>query len=72
MLEAIDACERIACSELDWTLSDAARVGDHRWWISDLEPFRSDYPAWELTNDVDSLLRGIHEANVERWGAARA
>jgi CDP-paratose 2-epimerase len=72
MLEAIDACERIAGRELDWTLSDTARVGDHRWWISDLEPFRSDYPAWELTNDVDSLLRGIHEANVERWGAARA
>jgi CDP-paratose 2-epimerase len=72
MLEAIDACERIAGRELDWTLSDAARVGDHRWWISDLEPFRSDYPTWELRGDVDSLLRDIHEANVERWGAARA
>ena len=37
MLEAIDACERIAGRELDWTLSDEARIGDHRWWISDLE-----------------------------------
>ena len=72
MLEAIDACERIAGRELEWTLSDQARIGDHRWWISDLEPFRSDYPRWELTGDVESLLRDIHEANIERWSAARA
>ncbi len=36
MLEAIEMCERIAGRELDWTLSDENRIGDHRWWISDL------------------------------------
>ena len=36
MLEAIEACERIAGRELEWELSDEARIGDHRWWISDL------------------------------------
>ena len=25
-----------------------AAIGDHRWWISDLAPFSSDYPGWEL------------------------
>jgi CDP-paratose 2-epimerase len=72
MLEAIESCERIAGRELDWTLSDAARIGDHRWWISDIGEFRADYPGWELTADVESLLNQIHDANVERWGAARA
>jgi CDP-paratose 2-epimerase len=72
MLEAIELCEEIAGRELDWTLSDRARIGDHRWWISDLRPFRADYSEWEITADVASLLREIHDVNVERWSGARA
>jgi CDP-paratose 2-epimerase len=71
MLEAIEMCERIAGRELSWTLSDEARKGDHRWWISDLEPFERDYPAWTMEYDVEAILREIHEHNVEAWQAAR-
>ena len=70
MLEAIEACERIAGRELDWELSDEARLGDHRWWISDLAEFRRDYPEWAPEYDVEATLHEIHDANVERWGAA--
>jgi CDP-paratose 2-epimerase len=67
MLEAIDACERIAGRDLTWTLSDAARMGDHRWWISDVDAFRADYPEWTIEYDLPRTLREIHEANVEQW-----
>jgi CDP-paratose 2-epimerase len=67
MLEAIDLCEEIAGRELNWQLSDQARTGDHRWWISDLAEFRADYPAWSLEYGVDRILREIYEENVERW-----
>jgi CDP-paratose 2-epimerase len=67
MLEAIDMCERIAGKELRWELKAAARKGDHRWWISDLEPFEADYPGWTMRHDVESILREIHDQNVERW-----
>jgi CDP-paratose 2-epimerase len=70
MLEAIDACERIAGRPLDWSLSDEARIGDHQWWISDLEAFRADYPGWELTFDINQVLADIYESNVESWSAA--
>ncbi len=72
MLEAIAACERIAGRELDWTLSDEARIGDHRWWISDLDEFRADYPDWRITRGIDAILDEIHEANAERWLSAVA
>jgi CDP-paratose 2-epimerase len=72
MLEAIEACERIAGRELDWELSDEARIGDHRWWISDLGEFRRDYPSWKLTQGIDSILEQIHEVNAERWVSAPA
>jgi CDP-paratose 2-epimerase len=69
MLEAIKQCERIADRELDYTLSDQARIGDHRWWISDLDAFKADYPDWELTFGIEDVLRDIHDFNVERWTA---
>jgi CDP-paratose 2-epimerase len=70
MLEAIAVCERIAGRALRWELSDGARMGDHRWWISDLQAFRRDYPGWELRHGIEDILRDIHDANVERWGPA--
>jgi CDP-paratose 2-epimerase len=67
MLEAIALCERIAGRQLEWQLSDQARMGDHRWWISDLDQFRADYPDWTLEYDLETTLREIYERNVEYW-----
>ena len=71
MIEAIALCEAIAGRELQWELSDQNRIGDHRWWISDLEPFRHDYPHWDITYDVEAVLREIHDHNAELWLATR-
>lgn len=67
MLEAIDLCQQIAGRELDWTLGDDPRIGDHRWWISDLRPFTRDYPGWSVTRGVEGILRELYDANAERW-----
>jgi CDP-paratose 2-epimerase len=67
MLEAIALCEAIAGTQLNWRLSGDNRIGDHRWWISDLNPFRSDYALWDITYDVEAVLREIYEQNAERW-----
>jgi CDP-paratose 2-epimerase len=72
MLEAISLCESISGRKLEWELSETARMGDHRWWISDMRPFQDDYPEWALTADVESMLREIHDHNAERWAPAAA
>jgi len=72
MLEAIPICERIAGRELDWELSPENRVGDHRWWISDLGEFETDYPDWKLRYGIGEILTEMYEQNVERWTAAPA
>ena len=69
MLEAIASCEAISGRTLEWELSPQARVGDHRWWISDVGEFERDFPDWQLRYGIDDILREIHDANVERWGA---
>jgi CDP-paratose 2-epimerase len=70
MLEAIELCEQIAGRSLDYSIVDDNRVGDHRWWVSDLAPFRADHPGWELRYDIEQILREIHDHNVERWSLA--
>jgi CDP-paratose 2-epimerase len=72
MLEAIAICERVAERELKWEMSDQARIGDHRWWISDLDEFGSRYGGWRPKRDLETILREIYEANVERWVSAPA
>jgi CDP-paratose 2-epimerase len=67
MLEAIELCQKIAGRELDYTLSDAARIGDHRWWISEIQAFAEDYSDWRLTFGIEDVLRDIYQYNVERW-----
>jgi CDP-paratose 2-epimerase len=72
MLEAIELCERIAERELDWELGGEARIGDHRWWISDLDEFGSRYGGWRPQRDLETILREIYQANAERWTSAPA
>jgi CDP-paratose 2-epimerase len=72
MLEAISLCERIAGRTLHWTLSDQARMGDHRWWISDLGSFEAGYPDWRLEYGIEEMLREIYDENIERWTAVPA
>lgn len=72
MIEAIEFCEEIAGRELNHELTDDNRIGDHRWWISDLCPFKTDFPTWDLEYDVRGILEEIFEFNVERWSAAKA
>jgi CDP-paratose 2-epimerase len=70
MLEAIELCQQIAGRELSWTLSDVNRIGDHRWWVSDLGAFQADYPDWQLTFGIRDVLEDIHRRNVEQWQVA--
>ncbi len=71
MLEAIECCQMITGRELSWELVPENRIGDHRWWISDLEPFQQDYPDWQITYGIEDILREIYESNAERWLAVR-
>jgi CDP-paratose 2-epimerase len=70
MLEAIELCQGIAGRELSWELSDRARIGDHRWWISDLDEFGREHGGWRPQRDLETILKEIYEANAERWHAA--
>jgi len=70
MREAIGLCEEISGCRLKWDYSPEARIGDHRWWISDLAAFKSRHSDWGITRGIREILQEIHDHNVERWTAA--
>jgi len=67
MLEAIALCERISNVKLQWEYVDSSRMGDHIWWIGDLNKFKSHYPNWNLTYNVEGILQESYEVNVDKW-----
>ncbi len=67
MLEAIRMCEQISGKQLAWTYSETNRIGDHIWYVSDTQKFRTHYPEWVQQYDLQRLLADIYEQNVERW-----
>ncbi len=61
MLEAIALCEEVAGKKLNWSYSDAPRVGDHIWWISDVSKFKSHYPGWDYRYSLKDTVVEIYE-----------
>jgi CDP-paratose 2-epimerase len=62
ILEAIDTINRIA--ETNWsnyTISEQNRIGDHIWYISDLTKFRTHYPNWNITIDLEETIKQMVE-----------
>ena len=67
MQEAIVLCEKITGRKMNTRYTDDNRVGDHIWWISDVSKFKSHYPDWNLTKNVEDILSEIHDYNKDRW-----
>ena len=67
MLEAIALIADISGLEVNYSLSDDARSGDHIWWISDVRRFQADFPAWSYSYDLRATLSEMISAAKERY-----
>ncbi len=59
MLEAIAKIAEMTGKRLDWKYVEEARKGDHICYISDLRKFRSHYPNWDITRNLDTIFQEI-------------
>lgn len=67
MLEAIKECESITDKKLNWVYEESNRIGDHIWWISNIDKFKAHYPEWNLTYKITDILKEIFNQNISRW-----
>jgi len=56
IIEAVKKIERITEKKLKSQYSEASRIGDHIWYISDVSKFKKHYPDWNFTYDIDKTL----------------
>ncbi len=66
MLEAIQHCEAITDKKLNWTYKESNRIGDHVWWISNIQKFKDHYPNWDISYSIVDILKEIHESQTVR------
>ncbi len=57
ILEAIDMIARLGGGKVNYTVSDNARIGDHIWYVSDVNKFMQHYPGWKYEYDMESTLK---------------
>ena len=68
MLEAIALCEKISGKKLQYTYEEDNRIGDHIWYISDVNKFKAHYPEWQYRYDLNKLMVEIYEELIGRSG----
>ena len=59
VLECIDLIKEYSGHEVQYTLSDENRIGDHICYISDLTKMRADYPDWDIRISLEQILKEI-------------
>jgi CDP-paratose 2-epimerase len=62
ILEVIDTINRIA--GINWSnfnISEEHRIGDHIWYISDLTKFKTHYPKWDITINLEETIHQMVE-----------
>jgi CDP-paratose 2-epimerase len=51
----------------DYTILDENRIGDHQWYISDLNAFMKDYPEWPgITISLEETIRQIVQFELNK------
>jgi CDP-paratose 2-epimerase len=66
ILEAITHCEEISGNKMDWTYKEESRIGDHIWWISDVNRFKDDYPEWDYKYTLPQIFSEIYKGLTNR------
>ena len=59
IIEAIQLIEKITNFKIKLKYIKKSRLGDHKWYITDLTKFSNDYPNWKITYNTASILKEI-------------
>ena len=62
VLECISMIKEISGYEVQYTISDQNRIGDHICYISNLKKMMTDYPKWKISISLEQIIREIVEA----------
>ena len=59
ILEAFDLIKSILNKKVIWEYIEQHRSGDHKWWISNVNKFKSHYSKWEYSINLQTIIEEI-------------
>lgn len=62
VLEALELCEEKFSIKINITYEKKPRIGDHKWWISDMSKFQSQFPNFRIQKNINQIFDEIGEA----------
>jgi CDP-paratose 2-epimerase len=66
MLESINKISNILGDKLDYTISKDNRIGDHIWYISDVNKFKNHYPNWDYKYNIDDIINEMIKYELKK------
>ena len=66
MVEAIDLCEKFTGKKMNYKYDESNRIGDHIWYISDVQKFKNHYSNWNFKYNLDDILTQMYDAISKR------
>ena len=57
---------------LDWEYVEENREGDHICYISDLTSIRNDFPKWDISHSLDSIVDEVVASGFHRLASPKA
>jgi CDP-paratose 2-epimerase len=66
IVEAIDKIEALSGKKAVTTYVDENRIGDHIWYVSNVDKFKTHYPEWNFEFDMEHILTEMVEGISER------
>lgn len=70
VLECITKIADISGHQVQWSLGDDNRKGDHICYISDLSKLRHDYPEWDIRVSLDEILKQMIVSEEKKLAGA--
>jgi len=64
VLEAVSGLESLIGKRITTEYVEKPRLGDHQCYISDLRKLQEDYPRWQVTRSLQSILEGLAREGI--------
>jgi len=52
--------------KMNYSYTDENRIGDHIWYISDVNKFKKHYPDWSYKYNLEDILSQIYDSFKNR------
>lgn len=59
ILEAFNLVEEVSGKKVNWVYVEENRIGDHICYISNLGKLKTDFPEWQVTRDLKTIVQEI-------------